>query len=338
MLTYGKPTDWVEDEYAMNKNVSEGGATSISADRGFGDNSAQYPQEVIITCANKKGRVRASLSGNLTLNIQSEWTEMFSGGIAAMSSSILGIGNQLAQWGLGATIQQPWMNRKNYKNTKPFSFNLPLNFVAIDSAKFDVVMPVLALVSFCYPRKYTPVTKEENNTSKETPVNQPGVNIVEAMGGDSIIGKWAKSQGDNSLIGSVLDLFEVWEIPGPSLLTASEREGVHKGDSVDIIVGKMFNLGNCYLEGVNITFGSAFDNNGYPLSAKVDVKCTCADTVVCTSDGNLLVNEYYDMSAQVDKVVTAAQNTAENLVNKLVDFGKSVLGFYTGSLNVQEAK
>ena len=36
MLTYGKPTDWVEDEYAMNKNVSSGGATSISAGQGFG--------------------------------------------------------------------------------------------------------------------------------------------------------------------------------------------------------------------------------------------------------------------------------------------------------------
>jgi hypothetical protein len=338
MLTYGKPTDWVEDEYAMNKNVSSGGATSISAGQGFGDDTAQYPQEVIITCANKKGRVRASLSGNLSLNIQSEWTEMFSGGIASMSGSIIGTANQLVQWGLGATIQQPWMNRKNYKNTKPFSFNLPLNFVAIDSAKFDVVMPVLALVSFCYPRKYTPAENGNEESAKDVAPNEPGINVAKVYGTDNIIGKWASKQGPDSLFGSVLDLFEVWEIPGPSLLTASDKKDAHKGDSVDIIVGKMFNLGNCYLESVGITFGSAFDNNGYPLSAKVDVKCTCADSVVCTSDGNLLVNEYYDMSKQLDKVLTAAGNTVENLVNRLVDFGQAARGFYSGSLQVQEVK
>jgi len=356
MLTYGKKSDWVEDQYLMNQNAN-GGPESIAnmnalASKSLGAGNAAYPQEVVITCLNKQGRVRASLSGKITLNIQSEWQEMFGGGIASMTNSILGTANSLIQWSMGATIQQPWMNRKVYKNTKPFSFSLPLNFVAIDSAKEDVVKPVLALVSFCYPRKYNPNSNNSDNSwGNETQPNEGGYKastFVKNTGQD-LIAKGHPMSGNalvnmsknDNIVGALLNTFEVWEIPGPSLLASNTESGynTHKGDAVDIIVGKMFNLGNCYLENVNVEFGSSFDKNGYPLSAKVDVKCTCADSVVCSSSGNILVNSVQDNAENLHNFINVVSEKTQAVANAAMEVINAYTGYYKkGTYNVQEAK
>ena len=360
-LNYGKPKDWIEDVYTMAGDNS--GPQSVANFHGtyMGENNAQYPQEVIISCPNKMGRVRASMGGPITLNVQSQWEPMFGGGIASMTNSILGVANQLVEWGLGCTIQQPWMNRKNYKNTQPFSFTLPLKFVAIESAKDDVVKPCLALVSFLYPRKYDPAHNDNANRYEEynNQTNPSTAKTMEMIGNSdqtkegttawteiqskasnkNALGKvcnWVTKGADNTgIVGATLDMFEVWEIPGPSLLTASEK-ATHKGDVVDIIVGKMFNLGNCYLESANISFSSSFDIHGYPLAATAEIKCTCADSVVCSSSGNLLVNQVFDQSAKLENFVNACSDTVTNLADNLMNLFKMYKGYYSGTFKVQE--
>lgn len=366
-LTYGKPQNWTEDMYSMEGNNSGARSSANFHDVNMGENTAQYPQEVIISCPNKMGRVRASIGGPIQLNVQSQWEPMFSGGIASMTNGILGSANQLVEWGLGCTIQQPWMNRKNYKNTMPFSFTLPLNFVAVESARDDVVKPCLALISFCYPRKYDPSDNENvkkyeafnaqnsqsygsllrpkewyGNTQASDEAGFTAKNGLEELGAKSpfkVIGNVVQkiTGGDGTdVVGSFLDLFEVWEIPGPSLLTADNSKSSHKGDVIDIIVGKMFNLGNCYLEQVDVNFGSSFDKNGYPLAAKVNVKCTCADSVVCSSTGNLLVNQFVDQSEKLGRFINAASTTASNLLDNVTNLFGLYKGYYSGGLQVQE--
>ena len=357
-LTYGKSQNWIEDMYLMKGDDS--GATSSADFQGvdMGSNNAQYPQEVIISCPNKMGRVRASVGGPIQLNVSSQWEPMFGGGIGSMTNSFLGVVNQLTEWGLGCTIQQPWMNRKNYKNTQPFSFTLPLNFVAMEDAKEDVVKPCLALVSFLYPRKYTSDPTNTNTYKKfkdasgngmpsyvpmsaigsSNAATEAGTTMLDEAKRVPFLGKMVKNMKKDSVIGSALDMFELWEIPGPGLLTGEQANKAHKGDIVDIIVGKMFNLGNCYLENVDVTFGNSFDKNGYPLSAKVNVKCTCADSVVCSSTGNLLVNQVYDQTGGLQNFVDACQTTIEHTIENLSVLATGLKGFYSkGSLNVQTA-
>lgn len=362
-LTYGKPQNWTEDMYSMEGDTSGVGSVADFHGTDMGPNTAQYPQEVIISCPNKMGRVRASIGGPIQLNVQSQWEPMFGGGIASMTNGILGAANQLVEWGLGCTIQQPWMNRKNYKNTMPFTFTLPLNFVAVESARDDVVKPCLALISFCYPRKYDPSDNENvkkyedyNNQYYGNPIRPKeyfgntdarfegwsAQDEMQKIGNNSKFGVLAKAasfitKGDeSSTANTLLDLFEVWEIPGPSLLTADNSKSSHKGDVIDIIVGKMFNLGNCYLEQVDVNFGSSFDKNGYPLAAKVNVKCTCADSVVCSSSGNLLVNQFIDQSEKLGAFINAASTTASNLLDNVMNLFGLYKGYYSGGLQVQE--
>jgi hypothetical protein len=361
-LAYGKPQNWIEDMYSMqgdNSGPSSNTFDSFGMSSHMGANNAQYPQEVIISCPHKMGRVRASMGGPIQLNISSQWEPMFGGGIGSMSNSIIGVANQLIEWGLGATIQQPWMNRKNYKNTMPFTFTLPLNFVAIQDAKEDVVKPCLALVSFLYPRKYNPNDNTNKNryeqyksavgsgmvrSGRDAKSSFGNTNaadeIFEGMTTKDLVAGIIPAVNDldnGSVLPQFLDLFEIWEIPGPSLLTGSKREGAHKGDAIDIIVGKMFNLGNCYLENVDITFGSAFDKNGYPMSAKANVKCTCADSVVCSSTGNLLVNEVLDQTQKLDGFINSCSKAITDAVQNLTNLVKSYKGFYSGTAEIQSA-
>ena len=351
MLTYDKPNDWVEDTFVMNQNSGGPESTSMSGmsynGGDYGSGIAQYPQEVVISCPLKQGRVRGSLSGNINLNINAEWQELFGGGIASMTNSILGTANSLVQYAIGATIQQPWMNRKVYKNTKPFSFDLPINFVAIDDAKEDVVKPVLALVSFCYPRKYTeavPQLDENGNVMKDENGNDKTVNVqVSALSGAKKAGKnvnFIQRLSPDDMVGSFLDMFKIWEIPGPSIISgqADKENGGHKGDAVDIIVGKLFNLGNCYLENVSIKFASSYDRQGYPLYANVTVKCTCADSVVCDEKGNFLVNKIEDQSEALANFLNQTGETVMNVVENVSQIAKFVTGYHKGTLNVQEVK
>ena len=329
-LTYGKQKDWVEDTYTM----LDADNSSTESNSTFGNSKAQYPQEVVITCEQKNGRVRAPLSGPLDLNVHANWEPAFgNGGIASMTG-LLGTINGLSMWSIGATIQQPWMNRKTYKSTTPFSFSLPLTFVTIDSAADDVVRPCLALASFLYPRKY--INKKAEGTSEqaseETTMwtqgrasNNP---VAEALTHDKIKDGKVTEKDTSGIVGSVLNAIELWEIPGPPLVTKKEGDE-HPGDIVDIIIGNMFTLSNCYLEDVQIEFGNSYDRNGYPLYAKATLKVTCADSVVCDRFGNMLVNEIYDATEKIQAVINAVETTTGNLMDNMKSLLGAVKGFWS---------
>lgn len=300
-------SNFVEDVYAREGSPSHYGSSNILPAK------PTYPQEVVISCPNKNLRMKCPLGGALQLGATAEWEEMFGGGIGAIAGGILGTANNIAQWAGGQTMQQPWMNRKIYKNTKPFSFTLPLNFItpAGEDPCEWVARPTIALLSLLYPR----ILKENE----------------ELLSGSAAAGKLANATGgDKSSVGATaLKMLKFYAIPGPALRYDSEKASAgHKGDSVNIMAGSMFNFGACYVTNVNVTYSEAFNEFGFPLAAKVSLQATCADQVVCENNGEFIVNLPPQHAAGLTEFLDACQITGENMQKNIKNLFNAVTGFY----------
>lgn len=283
-----------------------------------GDKS--IPQEVVITCANKKGRVSGILNGGVKLNGQAQWEEMMGGGIMSLGGSLVETGNNLLQFVKGSSIQQPWMNRKMWKSTKPFSFDIPLSFVATTDPLNDVVRPCLALLSFCYPRelKY----KDDNG-------NMQSVDSYQALKSAGLVDKNGGNSFGGSLTGTALQTLALYNIPGPGLRYGTQNATPQdQGDPVTVVVGRMFAFGACYLESVNVEFSQSMDYDGLPIAASVNVKATVMDAACCSYDGNFLIQEFYGSSEKLGAFLDKFQETASNLVDNMTNIVEKGIGFY----------
>ena len=282
--TYGSPSDFSEDKYS----------TFFENPRGC--KVPTYPHEVVLSCPNKHVRIRGPLCAPFQMSAQSEWDEMFGGGIASVGGGIIGTVNNALQWTSGETLQQPWMNRKIYKNTKPFSFTLNLAFVSPNNGHYTdscewVAKPCVALFSLLYPR-----------------------DLGKKLFGDS---------DKTGVAGSFKNLMKLYAIPGPGL-RASQTNTMYgtskdeEGDAVNVMVGNMFNFGNCYVNSVGITLSDAFDEKGLPIAAKAVVQVTCADQVLCDANGDFNVNHFPDSAAELGALLDSIAQTTENIKQNLV--------------------
>ena len=310
-----------EDEYA--------GSTNAGAKLMKGGANPSYPQEVVISCPNKDLRVQCPLGGPLQMGAAAEWEEMFGGGIGAIGGGIIGTANNMLQWMSGKTMQQPWMNRKIYKNTKPFSFTLPLNFVTPvggDPTEW-VAKPTMALISLLYPRIV--YAKEKDGKIKEE-------NGKKVQAGGSELGAALNSaaKGDGTSVASAaLSTLNFYAIPGPSLRYDSNKEGLSnddKGDFVNIMAGNMFNFGACYVTNVQVAYSESFNEMGMPLAAKVNFQATCADQVVCENNGDFIVNIPPQHAAGLTEFLDKANMTVDNAKKNLASLAKSVGSFWPG--------
>lgn len=287
---YGKPTTFTEDIFSKSEQYKN----PITYD----DRSPSYPCEVVIGCPNKDVRIQAPLAGGLKLSSQSEWTEMFGGGIGSVAGGIIGTFDNMLQWSKGTTIQQPWMNRKIYKNTKPFSFSFPLTLITpIGGNCIDyVAKPTIALLSLLYPRQ----------------LNEKGLGDSLGLNGDSVVGAFT-------------NLLNAYAIPGPGLkVTSSGAKQDEKGDYIYILAGNMFNFGMCYLDSVDVEFSETFDQQGIPLAAKVNLKATCQDSVYCDKDGNFNLIQLKNSAENLDKCLDTLEETKQQTLKTL----KDMVGFF----------
>lgn len=245
--------------------------------------------EVQIACKTKNIRIYGYISEGIKINGSAKWKEMFNGGIGGLGKGLLQTASNLEQIFTGITLQQPWMNRKFYESTAPFSFTFGINFVSHGDAANEVYMPAQYLLSLIYPRK-----------------GEPG----KAKG---IVNSLNKNTDSDSLVAKTLNMMGEMVIPGPSVgYTGSSNEDISiKGDTVTIVVGQMFAFGAVYLEDVSVEFSPTFDSSGYPLYAKCSVKATCMDSNYCTtkSDGTVefLISQFKNgqcekMSGFIDKM------------------------------------
>lgn len=272
------------------------------------------PQEVVITCKHKNGRVCGVLNSGVTLDGKAEWREMMGGGIMSLGGSVVETANNLLQFVKASSVQQPWMNRKMWQTTKPFSFSFELAFVAQEDALNDVVRPAMALVSFIYPRELK--TKGGEDSSAYT-----GLNRITN-------GAFEKAFTRDSLVGTALSSFQFYNIPGPGIRYDGNDTGDEVGDPVTIVIGKMFAFGACYLEGVKVDFSRSVNHSGYPIAAKVNITATVMDACTCQTDGNFLIQEFYGSSENLNAFIDKFSQTAGQTVTDLKAVVDKSIGFY----------
>lgn len=293
-LTMNNRLEIYEDSYVLNDMPSSDAV------------SGPNPQEVVISCKTKNRRVNALLSEGVKINASSRWEEMFGGGIMSLAGSAMSTADNLIQMAGARTIQQPWMNRKFWRSTSPFSFTFGLNFVARSNAKTEVFDPAITLVSFAFPR-------ESNGTVESSK-------------------RWLKEHlhiGDDSVLGMAMNTFKMYIIPGPSLkYDGSNSDSDISGDAVTVCVGNMIAMGGVYLENVDVDFSSSMDSNGYPLSAKVQVKVTSMDVNSCKSDGSFLMNEFADKQSELSGLLNKIDSTVSQLGEDIGNIFKSWIGFF----------
>ena len=302
----------IEDQFI---STDDNGLTLLSGTEG------NAPCEIIITCKNKRRRITGLLSQGVKLTGQAEWKEMFGGGITALGGSVISAVNSGMQAINGTSIQQPWMNRKFWNSTKPFSFTFSFNLVSDgNSGKGDVFLPAQALMSFVYPRDLgtSEAIKDVLNRSGIVDTNQ------------------RNTTGRSNVLNATVDTFgKAFAIPGPAIGYSEanidktkEYDGM--GDFCTIVVGNLFAFGGVYIEKVDVEFSPCMDSSGYPTYAKCNVQATAMDVNTCKTNGDFLISQFKDnqaaLSALLDSVKTTVSDSAKNVVN-IAKSTASAIGF-----------
>lgn len=300
---------------------------------GEGGSDATIPQEIIISCKNKRRRICGYLSEGVKLNGQSNW-EFFTQGIGIDKlAKGLGTVNTLAQlgftgtsdnkpYGAGASIQQPWVNRKFWKDSSPFTLDFNFNFVSETSSKEDVFLPAIALLSFCYPRAIddTEIVKVLKNS-----ITNLQNKVADWTGG---VTTGTNTKDNKSILDAGKDALRMFAIPGPSLMYGAKgnEEGQQDlGDAVTIVVGNMFAFGACYLKTVNLEFSPSFDYSGYPVWCKCQIQAEAMDSNICASDGSFMYGNIPDYSNNMAELLRSLQDIARQAAEDAVNIAKTTM-------------
>ena len=308
------------------------------------------PMEVVVKCPHKRKRISALMSGNIKINASAEWESVFDNGIFALSSRLGGDIASTVSWSTGLSVKQPWMNKKQWKSTKPFTLDIPIAFVSnMGDPKSEVYDPCMALLSLLYPRQvgYSDV-KEQYGQEVTNKLSIAGTDwnegidlgdmssaianefasgasvLSDTLGG--FVGACASSYNmmvtakdevgnEKGLVANASNAFKLYNIPGESIT------GSH-GDKVSISIGPVFNLGSVYLEDVAIDFSKTLNPMGYPLGAKVTLKCSPVKACYCRTDGQLVIfDEFNDAYEDLNGLLEAGKKALESTV----ELGKTLI-------------
>lgn len=295
--------------------------SSFAMEQGPIKTDATIPQEIIIACKGKRRRITGYLSEGVKLTGTSEWEDIANtAGISTLSSGMSTVNNlgqlgfaNIAQKGnndtAGSVIQQPWLDRKFWKHSKPFDLSFNFNFVSEVSSKNEVFLPAIALLSFCYPRKVDNVDLIEKTNA-----------AIGNLGGDGV-----NTKGKPNVMNAAKDVLQAFAIPGPSLMYGATKDSQgnatqgDNGDAVTIVVGNMFAFGACYLKQVIIEFSPNIDYSGYPVWCKCSISAEAMDSNYCEPNGDFTVSQWgnkaNDISKLVDALSTTVADTAKNTMN-----------------------
>lgn len=314
--TFGKPNYRTEDEFIPNSYAM------YNAPGGNGYETS-VPQEIMIACKGKRRRVVGYLSEGVKLNGVSNWEPIVNTtGISQLNTGLtkantlgqLGFGGQTTSGGYstGTGILQPWLNRQFWKGSDPFTLEFNFNLVAETSARDDVYLPAIALLSFCYPRLIDNVEIVEN--TKNTIDNTFATDMGDGSGRSTVIGALSKS---------VLNTFAT---PGPSLMYGAKgnKEGENdNGDAVTIVVGNTYAFGACYLTKVSLEESPNRDYTGYPTWCKCSVSARAMDSNFCSPDGDFMVSQWGDSASDMSDLVEALTVTTETLIKNAANIAKA---------------
>lgn len=282
-------------------------STSYAGTGGLKENS---PQEVIIACKNKKRRVCGVLNEGIKLSAEAKWEELFGGGITALGGSLINMVNKGVQYTRGTSIQQPWMNRKFWNSTKPFSFSFQMNFISdMYGGLVDVYEPVQALLSFVYPRKLETAAKISEDLDSASFISMQQQN----------------TKGRSGVLKAAVDTFaNEFAIPGPAIGYLGDNPNggdpsVGQGDAVTLVIGNLFAFGGVYIEKVDVETSPNMDSTGYPLWAKCTVNVTVMDVNYCNTDGSFMINQFANeqaaLSSLIDSIATLTEDVTKGISN-----------------------
>jgi len=297
------------DDFGVDKEIVNRVTDVVSAIGGHTDTS---PSEIIITCKNKNRRVHGYLSNGVKISGKANWRSFVDSGVFKTVKSVMDdISDVVQAWG-GASMQQPWMNRKLWVSTDPFSFDFSFNFISDgNTGKTDVYLPAETLLSFIYPRSLGTATQIKNFITNNIPFLDPNA---------------TNTRGEKNVLGSAIDTFtNAFRIPGPGLKYNGEGSDSGDGDAVTIVIGNLFAFGGVYLENVDLEFSPVMDNSGYPIWCKCNVKATAMDVNYCDYNGNFVISQYKDSQAELSGFLDAMKTTATDAVADTVNIAKATI-------------
>lgn len=306
---------------------------STAMGNGIVKTDATIPQEIIIACKGKRRRVTGYLAEGVKLNGVSNWEPMTSNSLINSVNNLIGNADTLGQlgfaggnsqsgngYGHGTSIQQPWMNRKFWKGSNPFTLDFTFNFVAEESAKDEVFLPAQALLSFLYPRE---IDAPDRVKKLEQTFESGKEKFASAMGGTTTK---VNNNGNKTITEAAKDAFKFYAIPGPSLLYGAKgNEGGENdnGDAVTIVVGNMFAFGACYLKQVNLEFSPNFDYTGYPVWCKCTVNAEAMDSNICNKDGSFSISQMPDSASGMAELLKSLTDFAQQAVKDMGNIAKA---------------
>lgn len=282
-----------------------------------GEKTIDEKHMIHMWCENKGVIVSAPLVQDITTSINNQWSDFFQGGLFGSALGILDqISTATVAWS-GASLYQPYMSRKMWKGSSPLSFQLDFNFVATTDAKTDVVDKINAIAVMATPHKGTKSdikklledTLAQNKSDKEEdPLSVSKVKDV-----------------TTDVTQFVVDMYDLvaqkWVSPGPAVIPSDDSKS-RQDAPITVLLPMYGTLKNCYIENVSITTSKSLDINGYPLGAKVSVKISRMDSLVCQNK-----NDKFTMDWEYDYEDNAVRKIS-TLLNKVSKIGRD---FYIGT-------
>lgn len=199
--------------------------------------------------------VEAPLPDNFGFTVGSEYTTPFdAGAMSGTMQKLYAVGQISNPVGLRM--------RKMYANPEPTEISFEMEFSAFYSAKEEVILPVITILTICLGRQAT-YEDIKNKLGTVSEYLSKGLELVGLDKGDVDAAENAKSDEKTGVISDengsrIMSLIHLVEAP----------------EIASIRFGNVLEIPNAFLTSTGVQFSNTLDKDGYPMSATVNVTAT----------------------------------------------------------------
>lgn len=232
-----------------------------------------------IRVSSSVGVVEAPLPDDFGLTIGSSYTTLFDlgslNGVLSKGAAILSVSQKV-----GVSM------KRMFSNPEPSEISFDMEFVAMNDAYSEVVMPIKTMLLMAAPSH---VSASEGANSIKEMADSAGELTETTKGG--ILGAIADQA--NSLAGEVSSFFSD-AVNQPEAVSSAQKAmdliGFIKGpDKANIYFGNIFSLQDAYISSVSFRMSNVLDSRGYPMKGGCSVTVVLEDTPLKHS-----VNEWFN--------------------------------------------